>query len=102
MPRARKAPPPLDPDAPRLAVLPLINTVIYPQVGISLYVTREPSARAVEEAANRNIPLLVVAQKDPGKEDVGPDDLYTVGTEATVGRILKLPDGNTNVLVQGQ
>ncbi|MDB5057645.1 MAG: hypothetical protein JWO59_1117, partial [Chloroflexi bacterium] len=40
MPRARKAPPPLDPDALRLAVLPLINTVIYPQVGISLYVTR--------------------------------------------------------------
>ncbi|MDB5077439.1 MAG: lon [Chloroflexi bacterium] len=101
MPRARKAPPPLDPDALRLAVLPLINTVIYPQVGISLYVTREPSARAVEEATNRNIPLLVVAQRDPGKEDVGPDDLYAMGTEATIGRVLKLPDGHSNVLVQG-
>jgi ATP-dependent Lon protease len=102
MPRARKAPPPPDPNALRLAVLPLINTVIYPQVGISLYVTREPSARAVEEAANRNIPLVVIAQRDPSKEEVGPDDLYTMGTEATIGRVLKLPDGNTNVLVQGQ
>jgi ATP-dependent Lon protease len=102
MPRARKAPPPLDPDALRLAVLPLINTVIYPQVGISLYVTREASARAVEEATNRNIPLLVVAQRDAGKEDVGPDDLYTMGTEAMIGRVLKLPDGHSNVLVQGQ
>ncbi|MGH2411264.1 MAG: LON peptidase substrate-binding domain-containing protein, partial [Chloroflexota bacterium] len=102
MPRARKAPPIPDPHALRLAVLPLINTVIYPQIGISLYVTREPSARAVEEANSRNLPILVVAQRNPEQEEIGPDDLYTVGTEATVGRILKLPDGHTNVLVQGQ
>ncbi len=82
-------------------MLPLINTVVYPQVGISLYVTRDPSIRAVEEAANRNLSLLVIAQRDPGKEDVNPEDLYLIGTEATVGRILKLPDGHTNVLVQG-
>ncbi len=88
-------------DVLRLPALPLINTVVYPQVGISLYVTRDPSIRAVEEAANRNLSLLVVAQRDPGKEDVTPDDLYLIGTEATVGRILKLPDGHTNVLVQG-
>jgi ATP-dependent Lon protease len=102
MPRARKAPPPLHPDAVRLAVLPLINTVIFPQIGISLYVTRDASARAIEEATARNLPLLVVAQRDPDKDDVGPDDLYTVGTEATVSRVIKLPDGHTNVLVQGQ
>ncbi|HEY8287448.1 MAG TPA: endopeptidase La [Chloroflexota bacterium] len=102
MPRARKSPPILDPHLLRLAVLPLINTVIYPQIGISLYVTREPSARAVEEANSRNLPILVVAQRNPEQEEIGPDDLYTVGTEATVGRILKLPDGHTNVLVQGQ
>jgi ATP-dependent Lon protease len=85
-----------------MAVLPLINTVIYPQIGISLYVTREPSARAVEEATARNLPILVVAQRNPEQEDVGPDDLYALGTEAMVGRVLKLPDGHTNVLVQGQ
>ena len=103
MPRARKAPQAQrDPDALRLAVLPLINTVIYPQVAIGLYVTREPSARAVEEAVSRNLPLLVVAQRDANQEDVGPDDLFTMGTEATIGRVLKLPDGHTNVLVQGQ
>ena len=83
-------------------MLPLINTVIYPQVGIGLYVTRDASARAIEEATARNLPLLVVAQRDPDKEDVGPDDLYEMGTEATIGRVLKLPDGHTNVLVQGQ
>ena len=103
MPRARKAPQlPHDIDTLRLPVLPLINTVIYPLVAIGLYVTRDPSARAVEEAASRNLPLLVVAQRDASKEDVGPDDLYAMGTEATIGRVLKLPDGHTNVLVQGQ
>ncbi len=102
MPRARKAPSIPDPHVPRLAVLPLINTVIYPHIGISLYVTREPSARAVEEAIARNLPILVVAQRSPEQEEIGPDDVYTVGTEATVGRVLKLPDGHTNVLVQGQ
>jgi ATP-dependent Lon protease len=103
MPRARKAPSaPHEPDTLRLAVLPLINTVIYPQVAIGLYVTREPSARAVEEAASRNLPLVVVAQRDANKEDVGPEDLFEMGTEATIGRVLKLPDGHTNVLVQGQ
>jgi ATP-dependent Lon protease len=102
MPRARKAPSLPDPHVPRLAVLPLINTVIYPQIGISLYVTREPSARAVEEALARNLPILVVAQRSPEQEEIGPDDVYTVGTEATIGRVLKLPDGHANVLVQGQ
>jgi ATP-dependent Lon protease len=102
MPRARKAPSLPDPHVLRLAVLPLINTVIYPHIGISLYVTREPSARAVEEAIARNLPILVVAQRSPEQEEIGPDDVYAVGTEATIGRVLKLPDGHSNVLVQGQ
>ncbi|HWE60367.1 MAG TPA: hypothetical protein VHB98_01525, partial [Chloroflexota bacterium] len=60
MPRARKAPSAAHNNVLRLAVLPLINTVIYPQVAVGLYVTREPSARAIEEASSRNLPLLVV------------------------------------------
>ncbi|MDE3078210.1 MAG: LON peptidase substrate-binding domain-containing protein, partial [Chloroflexota bacterium] len=67
-----------------------------------LFVMRERSVRAIEEAMGRDRTIIVVAQRDPEMEDVGPDDLYRVGTEAVIGRMLKMPDGTTSILVQGQ
>jgi len=84
-----------------LAVLPLINTVVFPRAVIPLYVSREQSLRAVEAAAAHDGNLLVVAQRDSEKETVGAEDLYEIGVEADVGRVLKMPDGHTSVLVQG-
>ena len=84
-----------------LAVLPLINTVIFPRAVTPLYVSREQSLRAVEAATTNDANLLVVAQRDGEKETVGPDDLYEIGVEADIGRVLKMPDGHTSVLVQG-
>ncbi len=84
-----------------LAVLPLINTVIFPRAVTPLYVSREQSLRAVEAAALQDTNLLVVAQRDAEQEAVGADDLYEIGVEADIGRVLKMPDGHTSVLVQG-
>jgi ATP-dependent Lon protease len=58
--------------------------------------------RAVDEAANKGVPLLVLTQKVPEVQEIEPENLYEIGTEATVGRVLRMPDGTMSVLVQGQ
>ena len=68
----------------------------------SLVVADDRIQRAIDGAMTADRTVVVIAQRDPEKEDIGPADLYSVGTEAVIGRTLKLPDGTTNVLVQGQ
>jgi ATP-dependent Lon protease len=68
----------------------------------SLVVGDDRVHQAIDEAMAHDRTVVVVAQRDPDKEDVGASDLYSVGTEAVIGRVLKMPDGTTNVLVQGQ
>jgi ATP-dependent Lon protease len=88
--------------AGELPVLPVRNTVLLPGMVAPLFVGRDSSLRAVEEAMIGQRTIVVVAQKDDSVEEPGPDDLYQVGTEGVIGRVLKMPDGTTNVLVQGQ
>src|SRR5579871_5715437 len=85
-----------------LPVLPVRNTVLLPGMVAPLFVGRDSSLRAVEEAMLGQRTMVVVAQKDDSVEEPDPDDLYQVGTEGIIGRVLKMPDGTTNVLVQGQ
>ncbi len=85
-----------------LPVLPVRNTVLLPNMVTPLYVGRDSSQRAVEEAMTHQRMLVVVAQKDETVEEPEPDDLYRVGTEGVIARVLKMPDGTTNVLIQGQ
>jgi ATP-dependent Lon protease len=85
-----------------LPVLPVRNTVLLPNMVTPLFVGRDSSLRAIEEAMAGQRAIVVVAQKDDAIEEPGPDDLYLVGTEGVIGRVLKMPDGTTNVLVQGQ
>ncbi len=102
MPRARRASQKKgSPSSLDLAVLPLINTVIFPRAVTPLYVSREQSLLAVAAATAGDTRLLVVAQRDSEQENVGPEDLYDIGVEAEIGRVLKMPDGHTSVLVQG-
>ncbi|HVC35591.1 MAG TPA: endopeptidase La [Chloroflexota bacterium] len=86
----------------RLPVLPTNDTVLFPRMVSSLVVGDDRVQRAIDDAMSHDRTVVVVAQRDPEKEDVGPSDLYGVGTEAVIGRVLKMPDGTTNVLVQGQ
>ena len=84
-------------------VLPLRDTVIFPHMVAPLFVGRERSIRAIEAALESSDGRIVVlTQRDEEIEDPEPEDLHEVGTEVTVARKLRMPDGLINVWVQGQ
>lgn len=86
---------------PELPVLPLRDIVIYPFMIVPLFVSRDRSIRAVEQALGENRMILLVSQKDVNKEEPEQDDLYKMGTVAIIMRMLKLPDGRIRILIQG-
>ncbi len=83
-------------------VLPVRDTVLYPRMVTPLFVGRDRSLKAVEAATATDGVLVVVAQRDMEVVDPQPRDLYTVGTEVLIGRTLRMPDGTTSILCQGQ
>ena len=83
-------------------LLPLRGTVVFPQMLAPLVVGRDRSGKAVEAAAANDDLLLVVAQRDEEIHDPGVNDVYAIGTEFIIGRVLRMPDGTTNVLGQGR
>ncbi|GIV96289.1 MAG: Lon protease [Herpetosiphonaceae bacterium] len=83
-------------------VVPLINTVLFPHMMTPLFVGRERSLAAVEDAMAGGRTIVAVAQRDPDVEQVEAEGLYTIGVEGVIGRVLKMPDGTTSILVQGQ
>ncbi|EAW32062.1 Lon protease [marine gamma proteobacterium HTCC2143] len=84
-----------------LPLLPLRDVVVYPHMVIPLFVGRERSIQALEEAMASDKQILLVAQKNASVDDPGEDDIYQVGTVSTVLQLLKLPDGTVKVLVEG-
>jgi ATP-dependent Lon protease len=84
-----------------LPVLPLRDIVIYPFMIVPLFVSRDRSIKAVDEALSQNRLIFLVSQKDVDKEEPHQDDLHTVGTVAVIMRMLKLPDGRIRILIQG-
>ncbi len=84
-----------------MPLLPLRDVVVYPHLVIPLFVGREKSVNALEIASNNNKQILLVAQKSANKDEPDAEDLYDVGTIATVLQMLKLPDGTVKVLVEG-
>jgi len=84
-----------------LPVIPLREMVVFPYMVLPLFVARDASIAAIEDALAGDRLLLLVAQRDSEIEDPEPDDLYHVGTVATVMRILRMADGRVKVLVQG-
>jgi len=84
-----------------LPVLPLRDIVIFPFMIVPLYVSRDRSIKAVDQALSDNRMILLAAQKKQDVEDPRPEDIYGVGTVAVIMRMLKLPDGRIRVLVQG-
>jgi ATP-dependent Lon protease len=84
-----------------LPVLPLRDIVIYPFMIVPLFVSRDKSIKAVDEALSQNRMIMLVSQKDLDKEEPSQEDLYKVGTVAVIMRMLKLPDGRIRILIQG-
>ncbi|MFO0752239.1 MAG: endopeptidase La [Thermodesulfovibrionales bacterium] len=87
------------PDA--VPVLPVRDIVIFPYMILPLFVGRDISIKAIDQALNTNRMVLLLAQKDLNVESPKPDDLYAMGTVCMIMRMLKLPDGRVKILVQG-
>jgi len=85
-----------------IPVLPLRDVVVYPHMVIPLFVGREKSIRCLEAAMEQDKLILLIAQKDSNVDDPNIDEIYQVGTVATILQLLKLPDGTVKVLVEGQ
>jgi ATP-dependent Lon protease len=84
-----------------MPVLPLRDVVVYPHMVIPLFVGREKSIIALDVAMKADKRILLVAQKQADVDDPKGEDLYRVGTVATILQLLKLPDGTVKVLVEG-
>jgi ATP-dependent Lon protease len=92
---------PSAPNTQNIPVLPLRDVVVYPHMVIPLFVGREKSILALDHAMRGSKQILLVAQKQADVDDPGPDDIYRIGTLATILQLLKLPDGTVKVLVEG-
>ncbi len=84
------------------AVLPLRDMVLFPRMVTPLFVGRETTLAALEAAHAAGETLAALAQRDTEIAEPGPEDLYPIGCETAVGRVLHMPDGSTTVLAQGR
>ena len=85
-----------------LPILPLRNTVLFPGVVIPITAGRDQSIKLIKEANAGNKTIGVVAQKNEGVENPTKNDIHSIGTVARILRVLKMPDGNTMVVIQGK
>jgi ATP-dependent Lon protease len=86
----------------RVTLLPLRDIIVFPHMVVPLFVGRQKSIRALEEAVNKQKPVLLAAQKDAKTNEPAEDDIYRLGTLGTVVQLLRLPDGTVKVLVEGK
>ena len=84
-----------------LPLLPLRDVVVFPHMVIPLFVGRPKSIKALEAAMEEGKNVVLVAQKSAANDDPTPEDLYAVGSVASILQMLKLPDGTVKVLVEG-
>lgn len=85
----------------QMPLLPVRDVVVFNYMILPLFVGREKSVQAVDAALNSNRYILIATQRDEKMDDPGPEDVHSVGTVATILRMLKIPDGRIKVLVQG-
>ncbi|RNC72342.1 MAG: endopeptidase La [Desulfuromonadales bacterium] len=84
-----------------LPLLPVRDVVVYPYMILPLFVGREVSINAVDQALSRDRLIFLATQREMGDEEPTPEGIYSVGTVAMIMRMLKLPDGRVKILVQG-
>jgi ATP-dependent Lon protease len=94
-----------DPGKPRvrqIPLLPLRDIIVFPHMVVPLFVGREKSIRALEEAMAGDKEILLSAQKKAKTNDPTPEDIYAVGTIGTIAQLLRLPDGTVKVTIEGK
>lgn len=82
--------------------LPLRDVVLFPQMVMPLFIGRERSLAAIRAAVNNEETLIVASQIDSDVLDPEEDDIFPIGTQITIGRVLRMPDSSTSVLAQGR
>ncbi|MEW6322974.1 MAG: endopeptidase La, partial [Acidobacteriota bacterium] len=102
----RTGPEPISDDAafrvpPELPVLPLRDTVLFPNSFMPLAVARESSVRLIDEAVASGSLIAVFTQREAAEDEPGQKDLYPVGTASQIHKMFKLPDGSLRIIVQG-
>ena len=85
-----------------IPILPLRNTVLFPGVVIPITAGRDTSIKLINDANKGGKVIGVVAQKDETVESPGLKDIFKVGTVAKILKVLKMPDGNTTIIIQGK
>jgi ATP-dependent Lon protease len=99
--------PPENPESPsyhlpsELAVLPLRDTVLFPNSFMPLAVARESSVRLIDEAVSSGSLIAVFTQREAGEDEPLKEDLYAIGTASHIHKMFKLPDGSLRIIVQG-
>src|SRR2546429_8381185 len=86
---------------PDLPILPLRDTVLFPNSFMPLAVARESSVRLIDDAIANGKLIAVFTQRDASVEEPGQDDLFRVGTATHIHKMFKLPDGSLRLIVQG-
>ncbi|MEM1350256.1 MAG: LON peptidase substrate-binding domain-containing protein, partial [Myxococcota bacterium] len=85
-----------------LSVLPLRNTVLFPQVVVPLAVGRPKSVKLIEDAVQRDAPIAILTQRQPEQDDPSVEDIYPIGTVARILKVVKIASDNYSVIIQGQ
>src|SRR5438552_17741740 len=85
-----------------LPLLPLRDIIVFPHMVVPLFVGREKSINALEQAMSADKEIVLSAQKKAKTNDPTPDDIFTVGTIGQIIQLLRLPDGTVKVLVEGK
>src|SRR3954447_17814836 len=93
---------PMQPTGKVLPLLPLRDIIVFPHMVVPLFVGREKSISALEEAMNNDKEILLAAQKLAKTNDPMPEDIFAMGTVGTIIQLLRLPDGTVKVLVEGK
>jgi len=86
----------------RVPLLPLRDIIVFPHMVVPLFVGRQRSIKALEEATQKQGPIFLSSQKDAKTNEPTEEDIYKVGTLGTVVQMLKLPDGTVKVLIEGK
>src|SRR3981081_3981934 len=98
----KKAPGGKRPRAATVPLLPLRDIIVFPHMVVPLFVGREKSIAALEEALSPDKDILLAAQKKAKTNEPAPDDIFEIGTLGTILQLLRLPDGTVKVLVEGK
>src|SRR6516225_11450833 len=85
-----------------LPLLPLRDIIVFPHMVVPLFVGREKSINALEQAMSHDKEIVLAAQKKAKTNEPTPDDIFAVGTVGSIIQLLRLPDGTVKVLVEGR